>query len=45
MMRVLMDRLFESYSRLNAAKKLQSRVKYFQVPCVIYYGIVSVDMR
>lgn len=29
MMRVLMDRLFESYTRLNAAQKLQGRVQYF----------------
>lgn len=30
MMRVLMDRLFDSYKRLNTIKKLQGRVTYFQ---------------
>eukprot|EP01052_Picozoa_sp_SAG31_P024735 SAG31_NODE_2124_length_6401_cov_2.039829_3_plen_879_part_00 len=30
MMKILMDRLFDSYTRLNQIKKLQGRVSYFQ---------------
>jgi hypothetical protein len=30
MMRVLMDRLFDSYQRLNAVQKMQGRVAYFR---------------